>query len=201
MKFENTSVHGFEAAIRGARLSFNSESDSHTDSGGFVLGPKDEDLMYRLGHGKHQGEDKFLRCIHVCVDITAPVFFLRELDTYKIGTTLLSSSFQHTGAKKELTKNDFTFDGPADESYATYAINMAIKNCNQLLKAYNDTGDYDYFRLARQLLPMGYNYTAVWDANYAVLKDIYHARKNHKLKEWYEFCEWIESLPYARIFI
>ena len=199
VKIENTIVTGWEAAIRGARMPLQSfaKSDSRYEDGHYVIGENDLDLLTRLSAaGNDHG--KFMRMLHVSCDVICPVYFAAELDTYKIGTTRNSSSLQHTGMKRDYTIDDFStdIDGGINKWVKDY-WDKVIGEINILRKKYVETKDYDYFRVMRQLMPMGYNYTFTWDANYAVLKNIYHARKGHRLSEWETMREWIEELPHA----
>lgn len=217
MKFENTEVMGFEGAIRGMRNPLNSwaKSDSSTDANGnFMLGNVDADLAHRLLSTGSDSDGKFLRMIYVTTDITAPVFFTQELDTYKISTVRDSCSLQHKGMSKDYDLDDFTFehdftiqlaipeDGIAyDETFIEVMGDYLTNVINPLRQKYKETKDYKYFRAMRQALPMGYNYRFTWSANYAVLRNIWRQRHNHRLSEWHEFCHWIELLPYADILI
>ena len=219
MKFENSDVMGFEGAIRGMRnpMSSWSKSDSYPDKnsiGDFELGTVDADLVRRLLSTGSDSDGKFLRMIYVTVDITAPVYFCAELDTYKVSTVRDSCSLQHKGMSKDYSLEDFTFendpniklsipeDGVAYDETFTEIMNDYVNNViNQLRQKYKDTKDYAYFRALRQALPMGYNYKFTWSANYAVLRNIYRQRCNHRLSEWHEFCKWIEQLPYADLML
>ena len=199
IKIENVQVWGFEGAIRGMRQpknSFDKDDSYYDDDGYFHAGENNLKLMSALSNaGTDHG--KFMRMIHVQCDITAPVFFDAELDTYKVATTRNSGSLQHKGASRDFTIDDFTTcDG--DKDLAGVWISL-INSINELRVKYNETKDYKYSRQMRALMPMGYNYRFTWDANYATLKNIYHARKHHALSEWSEeFCKWIETLPYAK---
>lgn len=177
----------------------------------FFLGKNDVDLAQRLLSTGSDSDGKFLRQISVSVEITAPTYFLNELSTYKVSTVCNSSSLQHKGASRDYTFNDFAIDRYDAETIKnlggdfaiTYtevgdALNNLLKVINGLRKKYKETKGYKYFRLMRELMPMSYNYTIMWSANYAVLRNIYRQRKNHRLKEWNtDFCNWIKSLPYA----
>lgn len=214
MNIENTNVYGFEDAIRGMRNPLNSWSNSDSyyiksvDGSEYILGEKDKDLCHRLLSTPSDSDSKFLRMIYVNTDIVAPVYWVQELDTYKISTVRDSCSLQHRGMSRDYALHDFTLDVDThvpisernDENYDTFdfVIQKYIdKVINPLRKKYKETGDYRYFRAMRQALPMGYNYRFTWSANYAVLRNIYRQRKSHRLSEWHEFCKWIESLPYA----
>ena len=200
IKIENTIVTGWEAAIRGARMPLQSfaKSDSRYEDGHYVIGGNDLDLLSRLSSaGNDHG--KFMRMIHVQCDITCPVYFAAELDTYKVGTTRNSSSLQHKGMSRDYTIDDFStdLDGGEMSKWLKDYWERVIDGINDLRKRYVETKDYDCFRAMRQLMPMGYNYTFTWDANYAVLKNIYFARKGHRLSEWETMREFIEELPHA----
>lgn len=216
MKFENTRVYGIDTAIRSMRMPLQSfdKADSEwiydeiippitTDEyqKSFQIGEKDLDLAHRLLSTGTDSDSKFLRSISVYTELTAPVYYLAELDTYKIGTVRNSSSLQHTGAKRDFTISDFTTDPmyPHDVKIMQETWAKLIETINLLRQMYKETNDYHYFRLMRQLMPMSFNYTISWTANYQVLRTIYFQRRNHRLKEWTDnFIPWIESLPYAK---
>lgn len=215
INLENIEVFGWEAAIRGMRNPMNSweQSDSgygcvdqlckscnfdHDWCGNAVkykIGEKDLDLMKRLIKA---GSDhsKFMRMINVTVDITAPMYWWKEMDTYKVGTVRNSCSTMHKIHTKEFEKSDFSFENiPADVDDGSYIIGRL----NYARKMYLETKDKNYWYAMIQMLPSSYNQRATWQANYAVLRNIYHSRKNHKLDEWHTFCHWIESLPYSEL--
>ena len=223
--FENTDVWGFEGAIRGMRNPLNSGDKS--DSGYFgssvgtknyIIGEKDMDLCQRLiaGGSEHR---KFLRQIFVSVDITAPLYFWKEFDTYKVGTVANSCSTMHTIHKKEFTLEDFSCEHLAcydpeksdeDQEYANYIDNEyrtfpidiltdVIACLNQNRKLYLQTNDKKYWWQMIQLLPSSYNQKRTVTLNYENLRSMYFQRKNHKLDEWREgFCSWVKTLPYAK---
>ena len=208
IKIENTDVYGWEAAIRGLRNPMNSwsKSDSYwthienpetlnTAPFQFFLGENDLKLMKSLSKA---GNDhaKFLRMINVTCDITAPIYFLKEYDTYKIGTVANSCSTMHTIHKKEFTLDDFSHEHLVGE--AEKALNTMIEELNFARIAYLETGDKEYWWELIQLLPSSYNQKRTVQLNYQVLKSMYFARKDHKLDEWHTFCKWIETLPYFR---
>ena len=242
IKFENTEVVGWEAAIRGMRNPMNSweKSDSNcldcpcygteeeingTCHEKIQIGPNDHDLMMKLAAA---GTDhrKFMRMIVVYVDITAPLYFFKELDTYKVGTVANSCSTMHKIAEKEFTLEDFSCehldtgfkDSPVhlDEDacistdtgdlYMDYDIRskdlleMAIKLLNVHRKKFIETKNKDYWWQMIQLLPSSYNQKRTVMLNYEVLANIYKSRKNHKLSEWGEdFISWIKTLPYSEL--
>lgn len=207
IKIENTNVYGFEAAIRGMRNSWNSweKSDSystyiedeHTLQRApfeFFIGDNDLELMKKLVKA---GSDhsKFMRMINVTVDITAPRYWWAEADTYKVGTVRNSCSTMHTITDKEFTLDDFSHE------YCPGIINGVIETLNAWRNQYLFTGakDKDYWYAIIQLLPSSYNQRATVQLNYAVLRNMYHSRKNHPLDEWHDFCHWTESLPYSEL--
>ena len=194
IKFEHTEVCGWRAAIRGCRNALNSwhRSDSTFD-GEVKIGENDHALMMRLSKaGSDHG--KYLRMINVSVDIIAPTYWVAEHDTYKVASVRNSCSFMHKGTSKPFELSDFSIEGEVDDWWRN-----TIDHLNSLRDMYLETKDESIFRQIRQKLPSGYNVRYTWQANYAVLKNIYHARKHHRLPEWHTFCEWIESLPYSEL--
>lgn len=216
MEFKTLEIAGFESAIRGMRNPLESwnQSDSSFDFKNFVLGKKDIDLARRLCEAG-ASDRKFMRMLIVWADIKAPVYFLREFDTYKIGTVTNSTSMQHKGSSKQYDKFDFAIDDTSvlpleDHSETMFAWATVIDAINYLMEQYRDTKDITYFRLARQLMPMGYEYLFTWKASYETIYNMYMQRKNHKLIEWSgkdcynedgepaSFITWAESLPYFK---
>lgn len=197
LKIENVSTSGWKAAIRGMRNPKNSwaQIDSAVVNGnGFVVGNNDYDLMYRLASaGTDHG--KFMRMIHVQCDVTAPLYWWKEADQYKVGTVTDSCSTMHKIHAKEFTLDDFSHEHLNDESteYLTKLVDLLNSYRELFLKDKNKSWWWQMI----QLLPSSYNQLRTWDLNYAVLQNIYHARRNHKLDEWHTFCDWIESLPYS----
>ena len=194
MKIYNTTTSGFAPAIRGMRNPHESwdKSDSYYKDKTFYVGEHDITLMKKLVKAGHDHR-KFLRMIEVWTDIEAPNYITNELDTYKVGTTRNSCSLQHKGASREFTLDDFSID---DNGCTPKKLWLAIiAQINYLRRKYLETGDYDYFRAMRQLMPSSYNYRFTWHTNYEVLLNIYNSRKHHKLKEWQTICRWIENLP------
>ena len=192
-------VSNFKGAFRGLRNPLNSWhlSDSYTDeNGSYVLGEKDLDLARRMIKGGPD-ESKFLRQIFVSMDITAPLYWWKEMDTYKVATVANSTSTMHKITSKEITEDDFSFDNDWDLIF-NLAKASVVESCENLRQKYLNTQDKRYWRALIQLLPEGYNQTRTWTANYQVLRNIYFARRNHKLIEWHTFCEEIEKLPYAK---
>ena len=214
IKIENVvtpSPEQWEAIVRGTRNPMNSwdKSDSiHAFDEGimdeiFVIGNNDFDLMKKLAKA---GTDhrKFMRMIVVYADITAPMYWWAEYDTYKVGTVRNSCSKMHKIHSKELTLGDFSMD---DFYYEDDEIGMCLSDmfknvvtdCEFLRKRYVETGDKKYWRGLIQLLPESYNQRATVMLNYEVLANMYHSRKNHKLNEWHTFCDWIETLPHSEL--
>lgn len=237
IKFENTEVMGWESAIRGMRNPMNSweKSDSkvsicecekwpHNINKSFAsIGPNDHDLMMCL---RNAGPDhrKFMRMITVYVDITAPLYWWKEFDTYKIGTVANSCSTMHKIADKKFTLDDFSCEHLTN----IFALNNATDPVNAMehtitclnfyRELYLETKDKKYWWQIIQLLPSSYNQKRTVMLNYEVLANIYKARKNHKLDEWAEhdywtkedlqyentlrkggFCDWIKTLPYSEL--
>ena len=223
IKIENTEIVGWEAAIRGMRNPLNSweKSDSKWYSIGiptsnpaaindkylsqkYCIGPNDYDLMTRL---RNAGTDhrKFMRMITVYVDITAPLYWWKEFDTYKVGTVANSCSTMHKIHAKKFTLEDFScehlFDTPESEFNDSMDV---LKEVIDILNLYRDhfvknPHRKDYWWQLIQLLPSSYNQRRTVMLNYEVLANIYKSRRNHKLDEWHVFCEWIENLPYAEL--
>ena len=198
IKVENIEVTGFEAAIRGARNPLNSwnKSDSHyiwQDNVGekFVLGPNDLGLMKRL-YKAGESHAKYLRMIHVTMDVTAPLYWWKEADQYKVGTTTNSCSTMHKITSKEIELSDFSIDDTGMEEIFTFVV----ADCEKLRKKYLETNDKKYWRGFIQLLPSSYNQKRTWDFDYQTAVTMIHQRTGHKLSEWNEFVEVLKSLPY-----
>ena len=232
INFENTEVMGWEAAIRGMRNPMNSweKSDSHYERyecyeydessysrhkayslDKYIPGPKDLDLMTRL---RNAGTDhrKFMRMITVYVDITAPLYWWKEFDTYKVGTVANSCSTMHKIHEKEFTLDDFSHE------HLITQTKDRLKNIVDTLNGYRDiyvnwdrqdefiqrAFEYEkklvWWQMI-QLLPSSYNQKRTVMLNYEVLANIYKSRKNHKLDEWLDFCCWIKTLPYSELII
>ena len=218
IKFENTEVIGWESAIRGMRNPMNSwtKSDSRWEPqfdtetgpchGFFVIGPNDLNLMTRL---RNAGTDhrKFMRMITVYVDITAPLYWWKEFDTYKIGTVANSCSTMHKIAEKEFTIGDFSHDHLGYSCCTENDLDNPKNSLKQLIIVLNGcrdkyitTNNKFWWWQMIQLLPSSYNQRRTVMLNYEVLANIYKSRKNHKLDEWsVGFMEWIESLPYSEM--
>lgn len=237
IKIEETEVNGFKAAIRGMRNPFNShdKSDtlyipfSHCDDendlkiaklcGGVapIIGKNDLELMKKLSKA---GTDhaKFLRFITVTADITAPLYWWKEYDTYKVGTVANSCSTMHKIADKRFEREDFSIEHihNFEEGHWMITMDNVISSLNVARGKYieiskqleNDMERNELIRLQKlkkqywwqliQLLPSSYNQKRTVLLNYQVLKNMYHARKNHKLNCWHDFCRWCESLPYFK---
>lgn len=235
IKIENVSVAGFEPAVRGMRNPMNSweRSDSQVCKCGdgfedccmevhgdcprgdedyfkedvFCIGKDDFELMQRLAKA---GRDhrKYLRMIVVYADVTAPLYWWSEYDTYKVGTVANSCSKMHKLHTRDLTADDFSCEGMmrADECGLEDVCKSPIllfantlQTINACRKNFVETGDKRWWRQMIALLPQSYNQRRTIMLNYEVLANMYHARKNHKLDEWRQFCQWIESLPYSTI--
>ena len=224
LKIEDTEVVGFEAAIRGMRNPMNSwdNSDSgysyisdvhalidgklvHQDPAEhmFCIGLNDWDLMTRL---RNAGTDhrKFMRMIVVYVDITAPLYWWKEFDTYKIGTVANSCSTMHKIHAKEFDVNDFSHEHveelTGDDYNTSYDFLLrTVDILNYYRKKFLETGDKVYWWQLIQLLPSSYNQRRTVMLNYEVLANMYKSRCNHKLDEWHTFCDWIERLPYSEL--
>ena len=241
LKIENTEVVGFEAAIRGMRNPMNSweKSDSgwdahippvilrnqvdweqwaeqykavqYSDEYTYDIGPNDRDLMTRLCNA---GTDhrKFMRMIVVYLDITAPLYWWKEFDTYKVGTVANSCSTMHKIEAKEFTFDDFSHEKLINSACMEIreqnirispiqALATTIECLNSYRDLYLQTKDKKYWWQMIQLLPSSYNQRRTVMLNYEVLANIYKSRCNHKLDEWHTFCDWIERLPYSELII
>jgi hypothetical protein len=196
IKIENTHVEGWEAAIRGMRNPMNSwdKCDSVAYIDGLRMGQNDLLLASKLAKA---GNDhaKFLRMIVVSADITAPLYWWKEFDTYKVGTVANSCSTMHTIHKEPFTLDDFSHEHL--NAISMEVLEFTIDMLNQARKLYQQCKEKDYWWQMIQLLPSSYNQRRTVMLNYAVLRNIYHSRKNHKLDEWQMFCEWAEWLPYS----
>lgn len=199
IKLEHKSVHGWEPAIYGARNPMNSwdRMDSYEDwpehPGIFKIGPNDYKLLMRLAKA---GSDhrKWMRMVTVYVDITAPLYWWKEFDTYKVGTVANSCSTMHKIHAKEFELADFSHDHLLNEGVEV--LRDVIKALNRFRRYFLEDKDKVWWQQMIQLLPSSYNQKRTIMLNYEVLRNMYHARKNHKLEEWRAFCEWIETLPY-----
>lgn len=225
IKIENTEVLGWEAAIRGMRNPMNSwdKSDSwfydndegcyrnilgkgSGDLGGmdFEIGPNDHKLMMNLAKAGSV-DAKYRRMIVVYVDITAPLYWWKEFDTYKVGTVANSCSTMHKIHSKEFTLDDFScehlsgIDIGQGVGSPIQELKNTIRMLNECRNLFLETKDKNYWWQMIQLLPSSYNQRRTIMLNYEVLAGIYPKRKDHKLDEWREFCDWIKKLPYSEI--
>lgn len=222
IKFELTDVYGWQAAIRGMRNPLDSwdKSDSFVcdDSTsykqcemcrfitndeacdrpdcGYIIGENDLTLMKKLiaAGSDHR---KFMRMIIVWVDITAPFYWWKEFDTYKVGTVANSCSTMHRIHAKELTLDDFSTEHLSE--YNINVLKQIIRNLNTARGAFAENRDKEEWWQMIQLLPISYNQRRTVVLNYEVLRNMYHARQNHKLDEWRDLCKWIETLPYSEL--
>ncbi len=187
-----------ENAMRGARnplKSWDRMDSGYDEKGNYCLGPKDLELAVKL---RKAGSDhrKFMRQILVSVDITAPIYWWKEYDTYKVGTVANSTSTMHKIHAKPFELDDFSHDHLTDRGLKV--LEGVIEELEQIrLRFAEEKKKEDWYDLI-QLLPSGYNQMRTCTLNYETLVNIYFARKNHKLEEWHEFCRWIEELPYGR---
>lgn len=210
IEFEHTETMGWEAAIRGMRNPHNSwdksdskylrQEDGHIIASRYEIGPNDHDLMMRLVKA---GTDhrKFMRMIVVYVDVTAPLYWWKEFDTYKVGTVANSESTMHTIMKEAFEIDDFSHDHLDEESHNILSYIVYRLNCwrNEYIIAKDSEIKKRIWYKIIQIIPSSFNQKRTVQLNYEVLANIYHARKNHKLNEWREFCRWIESLPYSEL--
>lgn len=198
LKVENVEVFNIEGAIRGMRNPYDSwaKSDSYYDeNNNYVIGDNDLDLMRRLFNGGTEHR-KYLRQIMVSIDITAPFYFWKEFDTYKVGTTANSCSTMHTIAKKPFEVGDFSFEHLASESII--ALNDLCNVLNKNRELYNETKDKDYWWQLIQLLPTSYNQKRTVTMNYENAYSMLRQRKGHKLDEWHTLCDELLKLPYLK---
>lgn len=216
LNIDNVYIFGWDAAIRGMRNPMNSwdRVDSFWCSGdcdecpergngcngenylSYVIGNNDYTLMEKLVKA---GSDhaKFMRFINVTLDITAPLYWWKEFDTYKVGTVANSCSTMHKIASKEFTLDDFSHEHLMLGGLE--CIKNLCKDLNTCRKQYLANHDKEWWWQMIQLLPSSYNQKRTVQLNYAVLRNMYHARKNHKLDEWRAFCKWVETLPYSEL--
>lgn len=197
IKIEHTSVMNFENAIRGARNPMNSwnRMDSYyQEDGVFVMGPNDLNLAQRLARA---GSDhrKFIRQIFVSVDFTAPMYWWKEYDTYKVATVANSTSTMHKIASKPFELDDFSHDHMNEAALSS--LQSVIDVLEALRLKYLETKDKTVWYSMIQLLPSSYHQMRTCTLNYETLMNIYYARRNHKLDEWHTVCDWIKTLPYA----
>lgn len=197
LKTDRTSVMNFENAMRGARNPMNSwaRSDSYyNEEGNYILGEADLAFAIRL---RRAGSDerKFMRQIFVSVDITAPLYWWKEFDTYKVGTVANSTSTMHKIHSKPFSRDDFSYDKCSPEALAVLDTMIAYLEDARL--RFVETKDKSVWYDMIQLLPTSYNQMRTVTMNYENLVNMYFARRNHKLDEWHVFCDWIMTLPYA----
>lgn len=210
IKFEHTAVYGWEAAIRGMRNPLNSWERSDTELGygdkgaDVIIGDNDHSLMMRLAKGGPV-HAKYRRMITATVDITAPLYWWKEFDTYKVGTVANSCSTMHKITSKPIELSDFSIDnfylGDDIELDLKDMFINAVSDCESLRRKYLETNDKRYWTGLIQLLPTSYNQKRTIQLNYEVLVGMYWDRRNHKLDEWHTFCDWIRDLPYSEIII
>ena len=198
LKVDKISVMNMENAIRGARNPLNSwaRMDSEYDEdGNFCLGENDLSLAHRLAVA---GSDhrKFLRQIIVSMDITAPLYWWKEYDTYKVATVANSTSTMHKIHSKMFERADFSHDRMSEG--ALKVLDMTIEYLESARLKFIETKDRAYWHDMIQLLPSSYNQMRTCTLNYETLINIYYARRSHKLAEWHTMCDWIMSLPYAK---
>lgn len=198
IRLERFTVMNFENAMRGARNPMNSwarSDSSYDENGNFVFGPNDLDLAKRLAHA---GSDhrKYLRMVFVSVDITAPLYWWKEYDTYKVATVANSTSTMHKIASKPFSLDDFSCDHMTPSTLEF--MKCIVDRLESLRLSYLETKSKETWYDMIQLLPSSYNQMRTCTFNYETLINIYRARKSHKLQEWHTFCEWIETLPYAK---
>ena len=170
------------------------KSDSYYDGDDYVIGEADMDLAIRLAKS---GTDhrKYLRMIFVSVDVTGPLYWWKEYDTYKVGTVANSTSTMHKIHSKPFSREDFSCDRMSDVALAS--LDQTIEVLEERRLKYVETKDTAYWHDMIQLLPSSYNQMRTTTLNYETLINIYYARRNHKLPEWHVYCDWIRSLPYA----
>ena len=202
IQIEKTEVYGWEAAIRGMRNPMNSWERSDTEfsynyvGADVIIGDNDLDLMKRLAKGGAV-HAKYRRMINVTVDITAPLYWWKEFDTYKVGTVANSCSTMHKIHAKEFVLDDFSTDH-LDE-FSIDHLKTFMLYLNSMRDMLLETKNKHYWWQMIQLLPSSYNQKRTVQMNYEVLVGMYRDRKNHKLDEWQVLCEWIESLPYSEL--
>ena len=196
IKIENTDVYGFEAAIRGARNPMNSwdRMDSCYNNGEFEIGENDYKLLKNLTIAGPEHR-KWNRMVTVTMDITAPLYWWKEYDTYKVGTVANSCSTMHKIQAKEFELDDFSHEHLG--LYPKWLLSEVISKLNENREGFNKTKDKDYWWNMIQLLPTSYNQKRTVHLNYEVLGTMYHQRRHHKLDEWVEFCDTIKTLPYS----
>ncbi len=199
LKVENTSVLGFESAFRGMRNPLNSwKKGDSVFTPEIIIGENDMKLAKALIKAG-PADRKLLRMIHVQVDITAPLYWWKEMDQYKVGTVTDSCSTMHKIHSRNLTIDDFSHE------HLDGLMNGTLKGIIELMNTYRqkfvETKDKSYWWNIIQMLPSSFNQMRTWDGNYETLMSMYFQRRNHKLDEWHTLCDWILELPYMREFI
>lgn len=200
IQIDDIKVIGWEHAIRGMRNPMNSwdKSDSVFDTGDYVIiGPNDLELMMGLAMAGST-HAKYRRMIVVYMDVTGPLYWWKEADTYKVGTVVNSCSTMHKIHAKDFTLDDFSHEHLLEDE-ATEFMEHLICGLNYYRKKFLETKDKVWWWQMIQLLPSSYNQRRTLMLNYEVLAHIYHDRKDHKLDEWRDFCEMIKTLPYSQI--
>ena len=222
IKVEHIDVYGWKAAVRGMRNPMNSWDRSDSEFYGpdrvEIIGLNDQELMMKLAKGGAV-HAKYRRMISVTMDITAPLYFWKHLDTYSVGTSTNSTSTMHKIHGKEFTLDDFShehlinYESMAENEITALVLEgyphifcsglqmlqLTVGALNYHRKQYLETGDKRYWWQMIQLLPSSYNQLRTWSANYEVLARIYRDRKDHKLDEWHDFCDMIRGLPHSEI--
>lgn len=199
IKIENVEISNISRAIYSARNAMNSWSKSDSDLEQDILGSNDLELAKRLVSA---GTDhrKFMRMITVYADITAPLYWYKEWDTYKVGTVANSCSTMHKIHDKEFTLDDFSSEHLSEGGFGNIELLKSIITCLNVARDwFIKTKDKDFWWQMIQLLPSSYNQKRTVMLNYEVLANMYKSRKAHKLDEWREFCKWIETLPYSEL--
>ena len=202
IKIDNVDVYGWQAAIRGARNPMNSwdkmdsEWDGYGEADGYSVGDNDLKLLKNLANaGPDHG--KFLRMITVTLDITAPLYWWKEHDQYKVGTVTNSCSTMHKIHAKPFVAEDFSCEHLVSDGEE--CLSALIRYLNYCRENFLETKNKLWWWQMIQLLPSSYNQRRTVMLNYQVLKTMYHARKNHKLDEWRDFCDFVKTLPYAEL--
>ena len=196
IKFNNTAVMNFENAMRGARNPLNSwarSDSSYDENGNFVFGLNDLDLAKRLCQAGNDHR-KFIRQIFISVDITAPIYWWKEYDTYKVGTVANSTSTMHKIHSKPFELADFSTDHMTDEALDTMTV--MVESLEEIRLKYMETKDKALWYSLIQLLPESYHQMRTCTMSYENAIAMYNARHNHKLEEWHTFCDWVCELPY-----
>lgn len=207
IEITKTKTYGWESAVRGMRNPLNSWDKSDSQFNDFIegisvplaiplIGQNDLGLMKRL---RNAGSDhaKYLRYIQVTCDLNAPMYWWKEYDTYKVGTVANSCSTMHKLAAKKFEMSDFSTEHLEGESIPT--MNHILWTLNRARDNFIKTKDKKYWWQMVQLLPTNYNQKRTVLLNYAVLRNMYHSRKSHKLDEWHTFCDWVKTLPYSEL--